>query len=96
MATGGWHKAFRPNTGMRDLSGEGIAMAFRAGASLGNLEFITFCCNVFLHPPIWRGSIAPYILSLLMGGRLTNGRERNSSEEIRPATRQDRDGNGVE
>ena len=45
MATGGWHKAFWPNTGMRDLSGEGIAMAFRAGASLGNLEFITFCCN---------------------------------------------------
>jgi succinate dehydrogenase/fumarate reductase flavoprotein subunit len=74
MATGGWHKAFWPNTGMRDLSGEGIAMAFRAGASLGNLEFITFCCNVFLYPPIWRGSIAPYILSLLVGGRLTNGK----------------------
>jgi succinate dehydrogenase/fumarate reductase flavoprotein subunit len=72
MATGGWHKAFWPNTGMRDLSGEGIAMALRAGADLGNLEFITFCCNVFLHPPIWRGSIAPYIMSLLVGGRLTN------------------------
>jgi len=72
MATGGWHKAFWPNTGMRDLSGEGIAMAHRAGADLGNMEFITFCCNVFYDPPIWRGSIAPYILSLLAGGRLTN------------------------
>lgn len=72
MATGGWHKAFWPNTGMRDLSGEGIAMAHRAGAELGNMEFITFCCNVFLHPPIWRGSLAPYLLSLLVGGRLTN------------------------
>jgi succinate dehydrogenase/fumarate reductase flavoprotein subunit len=72
MATGGWHKAFWPNTGMRDLSGEGMAMAFRAGADLGNLEFITFCCNVFLDPPIWRGSIAPYVLSLIAGGRLTN------------------------
>ncbi|MFO7963862.1 MAG: FAD-binding protein [Desulfobacterales bacterium] len=72
MATGGWHKAFRPTTGMRDLSGEGIAMAHRAGADLGNMEFITFCCNVFLNPPIWAGSIAPYILSMLVDVRLTN------------------------
>ena len=72
MATGGWHKAFYPNTGMRDLSGEGIAMAHRAGADIGNMEFITFCCNVFLAPPIWRGSIAPYMLSLICGGKLTN------------------------
>ncbi len=72
LATGGWHKGFSPNTGMRDLSGEGIAMAQRAGASLGNMEFITFCCNVFYAPLMWRGSIAPYILSLICGGRLTN------------------------
>jgi len=72
MATGGWHKAFWPNTGMRDLSGEGIAMAHRAGADLGNMEFITFACNVIYAPPIWRGSIAPYILGLMVGGRLTN------------------------
>jgi succinate dehydrogenase/fumarate reductase flavoprotein subunit len=74
MATGGWHKAFWPNTGMRDLSGDGVAAANRAGASLGNMEFITFCCNVFYDPPIWRGSIAPYVLSLLCGGQLTNSR----------------------
>ncbi len=72
MATGGWHKAFWPNTGMRDLSGEGIAMAHRAGAAIGNMEFITFCCNVILHPPVWRGSIATYITSLLCGGELIN------------------------
>ena len=72
MASGGWHKGFWPNTGMRDLSGEGIAMSLRAGADLGNMEFITFCCNVFYDPPIWRGSLAPYILSLMVGGRMTN------------------------
>jgi len=72
LATGGWHKAFWPNTGMRDLSGDGTVAAHRAGADLGNMEFVTFCCNVFLEPPIWRGSIAPYILSLFLGGRLTN------------------------
>jgi succinate dehydrogenase/fumarate reductase flavoprotein subunit len=62
MATGGWHKAFWPNTGMRDLSGEGIAMAHRAGADIGNMEFITYCCNVLYEPPVWRGSIATYIM----------------------------------
>ena len=72
MATGGWHKAFWPNTGMRDLSGEGMAAAHRAGADLGNLEFITFSCNVIYEPPIWRGSIAPYVLGLLVGHTLTN------------------------
>lgn len=72
IATGGWHKAFWPNTGMRDLSGDGIVMAHRAGADLGNLEFITFCCNVIFQPPIWRGSIAAYILSLWAGGCLSN------------------------
>jgi succinate dehydrogenase/fumarate reductase flavoprotein subunit len=72
MATGGWHKAFWPNTGMRDLSGEGIAMAHRAGAEIGNMEFITFCCNILLWPPLWRGSLATYILSLRFDAGLTN------------------------
>jgi succinate dehydrogenase/fumarate reductase flavoprotein subunit len=72
MATGGWHKAFWPNTGMRDLSGEGIAIAHRAGAEIGNMEFITFCCNVLLWPPSWRGSIATYIMSLRFQPELKN------------------------
>ena len=78
MATGGWHKAFRPNTGMRDLSGEGIAMAHRAGAPIGNMEFVTFCCNIIYDPPMWLGSLAPYILSLICGGQLTN----NKGEDV--------------
>jgi len=84
MATGGWHKAFWPNTGMRDLSGEGTAMALRAGAELGNMEFITFVCNTFYAPPMWRGSIAPYILSLICGGRLTNNRGENVLADYDP------------
>ncbi len=84
MATGGWHKAFWPNTGMRDLSGEGIAMAHRAGADIGNLEFITFCCNVLLSPPVWRGSIATYILSLLCGGELVNSKGETFLEKYDP------------
>jgi succinate dehydrogenase/fumarate reductase flavoprotein subunit len=73
VATGGWHKAFWPNTGMRDLSGDGIALSHRAGADIGNMEFITFCCNIALTPPRWRGSLATYILTFL-GGELINSR----------------------
>ncbi len=78
ITTGGWHKAYWPNTGMRDLSGDGIAMAHRAGALIGNMEFVTFACNIMLDPPMWRGSLAPYVLSLVCGGSLTN----NCGEEI--------------
>jgi len=86
MATGGWHKAFWPNTGMRDLSGEGIAAAHRAGADIGNMEFITFCCNVFYDPPIWRGSIAPYVLGLLAGHKLTNALGETFLDQYDPYT----------
>jgi succinate dehydrogenase/fumarate reductase flavoprotein subunit len=86
MATGGWHKAFWPNTGMRDLSGEGVSIAHRAGADVGNMEFITFCCNVLLDPPIWRGSIATYILHAVLGGSLVNEGGENFLEKYDPYT----------
>ncbi len=72
MATGGYHKAFWPTTGSRDLSGDGIAMAARAGAQIGNMEFITFACPILLAPPHCQGSLATYIMILTGGGRLTN------------------------
>ena len=86
MATGGWHKAFQPNTGMRDLSGEGIAAAHRAGARIGNMEFITFCCNVFYDPPVWRGGIAPYVLGMLAGHKLTNALGQTFLDQYDPYT----------
>ncbi len=74
LATGGWHKAYSPNAGSRELSGDGHAAAYRAGAELANMEFITFCCNVLLWPPKWRGIIFPYLLHLLVGGKLVNSK----------------------
>jgi succinate dehydrogenase/fumarate reductase flavoprotein subunit len=74
LATGGWHKAYSPNAGSRELSGDGIAAAYRAGAEVANMEFVTFCCNVLLWPPKWQGIIFPYLLHLLVGGRLVNSK----------------------
>jgi len=74
MATGGWHKAYDPNAGSRELSGDGVAAAYRAGAYLANMEFVTFCNNIVYWPPKWRGNLFLYILHSLAGGRLTNSR----------------------
>jgi len=74
LATGGWHKAYSPNAGSRELSGDGVAAAYRAGVELANMEFVTFCCNVLLWPPKWQGIIFPYLLHLLIGGKLVNNK----------------------
>jgi len=77
LASGGWHKAYTPVTGSRELTGDGIAMAYRAGAEIANMEFVTFACNIPVWPPIWQGSIVPYVMSLMVGGALENAhRER--------------------
>ncbi len=72
LASGGWHKAYTPVTGSKELTGDGVAMAYRAGAEVANMEFVTFACNVPLWPPIWRGSIVTYAMSLMCGGTLEN------------------------
>jgi len=78
IATGGWHKAFEPNAGSRELSGDGIAMASRAGALLGNMEFITFAPNCILWPNNMKGSLFTYILHMITKGPILN----NKGEDI--------------
>ncbi len=75
LATGGWARAYPFTTGTRDLTGDGQAMAFRAGAELINMEMITFCPNIILWPPVWRGSIILYLLHMSCGDLLNNKEE---------------------
>jgi succinate dehydrogenase/fumarate reductase flavoprotein subunit len=74
LATGGCHKAYSVVTGSRELTGDGVAMALRAGAELTDMEFITFACNVIYWPTSHRGSIFTYVLSLVVGGELENSK----------------------
>lgn len=67
LATGGWHAAYSFNTGSEGLSGDGQAMAYRAGAELVNMEMVTFCPNVIIWPQIYRGSIFLYVLGMFCG-----------------------------
>lgn len=72
LATGGWHSLYPFTSGGTDLTGDGQAMAFRAGAKLINMEMVTFCPDTVLEPRRYRGSIVPYCLHTSGYGRLLN------------------------
>lgn len=84
LATGGCHKAFSVVTGSRELTGDGTAMALRAGAELADMEFITFACNVLYWPIAYRGSIFTYVLGIMAGGELENSRGERIFEKYDP------------
>ena len=72
LATGGWHSLYPFTSGGTDLTGDGQAMACRAGAQLINMEMVTFCPNTVLEPRRYRGSIVPYCLHTSGYGHLLN------------------------
>ncbi len=72
LATGGWMKAYPYNSITGEMNGDGQAMAYRAGAELSNMEFVTFCPNVLLTPKILRGCIFFYVFHHSCGTMLNS------------------------
>ncbi|MHA1606393.1 MAG: FAD-binding protein [Candidatus Freyarchaeota archaeon] len=70
LATGGWQAAYPFNTAPSDLTGDGVAMAYRAGAELISMEMVQFCPLTLVWPPKDRGSICLYVFSSLEVGRV--------------------------
>lgn len=62
LAAGGAHNVYPLTTGPEDLTGDGQAMAFRAGAKLLNMEMTQFLPTTILDRPMARGSVFPFML----------------------------------
>jgi succinate dehydrogenase / fumarate reductase flavoprotein subunit len=61
LATGGFQPFSFKCTG-GDTTGDGIAMALRAGAAIADMEFFLFAPGVLLSPRVHRGSVLPLFL----------------------------------
>jgi succinate dehydrogenase/fumarate reductase flavoprotein subunit len=62
LASGGGHNVYAYTTGPEDLTGDGQAMALRAGASLINMEMTQFIPTTIINPPMARGNLFPFLL----------------------------------
>jgi succinate dehydrogenase/fumarate reductase flavoprotein subunit len=62
LATGGWQALYPWTSATEDLTGDGQAMAYRAGADLMDMEMVQFLPGIVIDPPAWRRSIYLYAL----------------------------------
>jgi len=72
LATGGAMRIWPLTTAPEELTGDGYAMAYRAGAELVDMEFPMFMPACVLYPPLAKGSQFPYIMAAYFGGWMLN------------------------
>ncbi|MBQ9942261.1 MAG: FAD-binding protein, partial [Christensenellaceae bacterium] len=65
LATGGY-QPFSCKSTNSDMTGDGVAIAYRAGAKLADMEFLLPCMTA-LEPAVTRGSLMPFIYECMSG-----------------------------
>lgn len=68
IATGGGQRLFPVTTAPEELTGDGQAMAWRAGADLVDMEMPQFLPCCFITPPAWSGITFPFFMGPGAGG----------------------------
>jgi succinate dehydrogenase / fumarate reductase flavoprotein subunit len=89
LATGGVGKAYRITTNSWEGTGDGEALAFRAGADLLDMEFIQFHPTGMVWPPSVRGILVTEGVRGDGGVLLNNKGERFMFQNILPAYKDD-------
>lgn len=72
LACGGAGRLFPLTSNHKEITGDGYAMAYRAGARLADMEFVQFTPSALAHPPEMRGWSAGGSLLGQKGARLLN------------------------
>jgi L-aspartate oxidase len=82
LATGGLGQIFQHSTNRQGTIGHGVAMAYRVGARLIDLEYVQF------HPTVFYGKTAPrFLITEALRGEgavLINGRGENFMDTLHP------------
>ncbi len=89
LCTGGWQQAYHFNSAAADLTGDGQAMAFRAGAEMIGMEMVQYIPATMLWPPFARKSILPYIMMETEAGsliQLLNSERERFMQRYDPST----------
>lgn len=77
LATGGYQELWAFNDAAITACGDGLMLAYEAGAELVDLEMVQFYPAVVIHPPSIKGTLFQYELVIhpdFLGGQLINGR----------------------
>jgi fumarate reductase (CoM/CoB) subunit A len=79
LATGGYEELWARNDASSTACGDGVFLAYEAGAELIDLEMLQYYPTVVIHPPSIKGTLFQYELITdpqMLGGRLVNGKEQ--------------------
>ncbi len=85
ICTGGAMRLYSLTTAPDEITGDGMAAAYRAGAELQDMEFAMFLPYCMIHPAAVTGNYFPYMMSYLLDSQALNRFGRRYMENWDPA-----------